>query len=374
MMRSISIHLIFCSTTAQHARLDAYATPPAARSSKPGRTLSAALTAPKLDWDAHQGSLPETVESTSHYSVGQVAKPGAFSVARREPWLLPAQHKRHQPHPSDSPEVDPHGANRHDSRPDSAGSASWHTDVSNAEHLQPRGLPAQKPADWPMPPRRELSHAPGSYDVPGMAAAAADQSSQAVAARMHGGNEPPVGGNEPVVHDEASEWGAVKHSAARNNETAGVATADLPLPTAHGTQPAVAASLPAGASGHLQEGTDPPRGSQWWSGERKVKSWRLVSLATKLSSSGRSSSSAAVAAAANASDEVEWQHASSPRAGAAAPVAEAAGAKTQPVAVPLPAAPAAAVAVGARDAPLTPGSAASLAEGETGGVYEVQYR
>ena len=50
--------------------------------------LSGALTAPKLDWD--DADPPQAVHSTGHYRAGSPLKPGAFSVARRDPWTLPA--------------------------------------------------------------------------------------------------------------------------------------------------------------------------------------------------------------------------------------------------------------------------------------------
>lgn len=395
----LSLHMVFFMIPiVSSQRLDAFNNVRHPRQPQQQRQ-NAALAVPRLDWD-DDAPLPHTIETTSHYRAGSADKPGAFSVARREPWLLPAQHNAHRPHPSD-PDVDPAAARHHESHTASqTTTAGWVRQSVPVHELRPRGLPPQQPKDWPLPSGSTVDTEP-----PGMVE---DDSTT-------GSRASPLG--------DAMEWGAdstpaavVSSTPAAANFTADATEAAATDPTpidaatstaAESTQRPLIGSLVAtsrsDAAPPAEARDDSPRGSKWWHGERKVGLVKLVALAAKINQPEQLESSSSKARAGEltsdgkdaqggAADEAEWQPAglasSTPNQAVSSssvlPATTATGglasqsqtivgepsAGDRSAMAAMRAGKVPVVAVGERDAqPMVGG----LAEGEIGAVYEVQY-
>lgn len=344
-----------------------------------------ALTPPRLAWDDHAGSLPPTISSTSQYKLGSSASPGAFAVNRREPWLLPARHEPHQPHPASGPETDPeirHFVNS------AAAKASWHVPI-DMPSLKVTGLPRQP--DWPVP-------AHGTQVLEGHASAStADgeppveppESSAPMTEEAEWGTAPlqPTGATADEIREEAASPNSTRGGSGSGNSTAAPLTNPATLLAQQSGEDAQsspdARSTAAGTAPTVRLGDgETPRGANWWAGEKPIRSWRLAALAAKLSTMGSARDmhgvtipergSAAPASSARAAatntEEAEWQH-SMPARGEASSSSEARATALRAAAAAIESGDAPAVAVG----PSGMSRAGGLADGALGAVYEVKY-
>lgn len=366
--------------TSQDADLGAYADPlHRIRGDLPH--ADASLTPPILAWD-DDAPLPTTISSTSHYQTGSSEEPGAFAVNRREPWLLPAKHDPHVPHRSDGPITHPSAAVHQTSQPSSG--EAWHVPSPNA-NVQVTGLPPQP--DWPMPADHLHSLSMTSDELAtrnDFTAAMSDVPSKSQLTEAQEWGTAPRAGNEPSAAEHDDD---IHEANGNSTEQLAVPTAEPQQLSASSASAAAAAGLPIIAGGFrgaeaaattsapelYERSNGSPRGTNWWEGEKPVRSWRFAGLAARISRasaarSGARSGPGDSAARSNRNDEeAEWQQAGPTEAASvAAPHDRTAPTHAAAAALASGQAPVVAVVNGSS-------SAGGLAEGAIGTVYEVTY-
>jgi hypothetical protein len=353
------------ATVARSQRFDAFFGR-VQRSPAPRGTQQAHLIPPHFDWaDADAAKPPATIASTSHYRTGESARPGAFAVApdsmRR---LVPAAHDAQTTHRADWPEVEPaapHVRTSHSASyqtNDGATSLEWADGVQlesrAASSMEPRGLPPQPTVDWADGPRW-LTHTQHT--------------------EHHNGRAPQQTDTEigaPSIHaaeSEVAEWGSLARvsggGATLTNDTTdsaavhGVRDSAPPVPSSRGQPPLEPCASTEASTPSSEPCARQASGEVWWVGERRVTSWKLLSLAAKAESRRPLGTQGTSGGHVGASED-EWED--------AAPIGS--NQPRAPDTVQIAAAPV--VAMGARDsAAIRP--LGGLNDGEVGAVYEAQY-